>query len=189
MPFTPSGKFSTDYLIALLLSQCASVRSVLEVADATEALTKIATYTTENMTPPRILIEEAEVEFSTDDHGSRIGEVIDRNIKIGFWLRVPDDAEFVGELNLQQQWCNTQLHLIDEEARALGGNGEVKPGITHVSLKAPRLIKPWLEEFDEVPEYADPDDDVDYDDDETPPEVVVDRPIWCAILFYQLGWR
>ncbi|MCM2373911.1 hypothetical protein [Aporhodopirellula aestuarii] len=188
MPFTPSGKFSTDYLISLLLSQCESVRDALEVADAEAALEKIATYTAENMAPPRILVEESEVEFRTDDHGQRIGEVVDRNIKLGFWLRVPDAAEFVGDLNLQQQWCNYQLDLIDTEIRALGGTGEVVPGKTHVVMHSPRLIKPWLDEFDDTPEYADPDDEVDYDDSDTPPVIAEERPIWCAILFYQLGW-
>ncbi|QEF98152.1 hypothetical protein Mal15_22000 [Stieleria maiorica] len=179
--YTPTGIFSTKHQMRLLLSQCATVQSVLGAADAAEALPKIQTHApmwipddggTILVPPfqyPRFMIDSEGVEFETSPEGS-ITDVGSRVMMIAAGFYVPDLAEIEDESD-QEAWVDDQFGSILEEAMTLQGTGESIPGQSHLCLLNPSYGGATPQADDERDEEMDSDPD---------------RPRWLGMLRFEV---
>ncbi|QDV84993.1 hypothetical protein [Planctomycetes bacterium TBK1r] len=179
--YTPNGIFSTKHQMRLLLAECATVRSVLGVANATEALAKIKTYapmyfpddgTTILVPPfqyPRILIDSEGVEFESTPDGN-LSDVQSRTMMIAIGIYVPEDEDIVDESD-QEAWIDDQFGSILMECMAIQGTGESISGQSHLCLMNPSY-------GGATPQ---PDDERDEVQDSQP-----DRPRWLGMLRFEV---
>lgn len=143
MPYTPTGTFSTKHKMRLLLADCPTVQSVMEAANSTAAMAKIATYGIESDkegTPqlpyPRILIHDEEVHLRTDEMGGLLG-VMMRTIYVWIGFYVPPTVEGIDDVNDEEAWVLERFSNIVSECLARTGRGTSTPGLTQLHVTNP----------------------------------------------------
>ena len=163
-----SVRLQADILFRLMLSECATVRELLGVATAGEALTKITTDAEENLPFPRIIVVEGD--YITQDVDIDF-DAESRPISAEFEIYIPESAGTTSRTE-EKQWLMQKMDLVHEELMVLKGTGEPIPGVTHLWLTNPTFHQPLRQSFDER-----------MDEDTDPSE---DLPLWLYELKYEL---
>lgn len=157
----PRGKLlSTAWRLCNLIAASTTAQSALKAADATEALTKISTYTEEGMPFPRCLILEQDIKTESDSLGNNIIDVQGRLLGAEFFiysltdneLRATDEwtgaADDAVRLQDHHNYIMHRFSNILEEMMALSGT----PG--YLSTYDPMVYQPELVPWSERSDFG-----------------------------------
>ena len=162
-----SVRLQADVLFRLMLAECATVRELLGVDTAEEALERITTDAEEDLPFPRITVVEGDYVTQSVDIDF---DAESRPISAELAIYIPASAGASTQTD-EKRWFLEKIDAIHNELMTLRGTGEPIPGVTHLWLLDVRFNQPMRQGDDERL------------DEETDPSS--DTPLW----FYELEYR
>jgi hypothetical protein len=150
MTYNVEGVFSTNWRMALMLSECATVRELLGAANAAAALAKITTYSEDDMPVPRVLVHQEgnEIRLKSDSIEAFV-EAEHRLIGCEFQIYIPDDDDDITRITDEHNFVMDKMGDVLSEMLTLSGTGNPLPGTTHLKIYDPVLYMPNRASFDD----------------------------------------